>query len=420
MEQQLGCSRHAAAVAGDFICVCRLTTDFFVHGIERYFDFDGNEAAFRLKYNDSCGSNIDKILEEVKAEWAERLQKYRRSEEVHQRIRERYVPLHPELRKFSEQCLDPLFLELVQRCRKLGPGPFKIEDLKAAGFEIVVPPAREPDGVSRPTGGVVAVPRVFTPGFLRKLTEELVHFAETGLEYTRPNTMNRNGGVLLYELGFQSFLDTLVQEYLNPVCRVCVPDDFVDKDAEASGEPSVLDSHRVFTVAYRTADYENVDPCTKKRRTTFRDDAPFDTKLTVHTDNSEATMNLHLAGDWTGGALNFYGKLGKEESYDEAVANIRKQKDAVKIALQRNGGDAEDSSIGMACFHTGSEFHEACPVDSGWRLNLVVWLRSSRMRNAQCPMCNKCGPGLKVARVGEGEGSGFTVPPCVQELDVRL
>ena len=32
-------------------------------------------------------------------------------------------------------------------------------------------------------------------------------------------------------------------------------------------------------------------------------------------------MNLHLAGDWTGGELNFYGKLFPGQSY-EAITSL--------------------------------------------------------------------------------------------------
>merc|ERR1719264_2116523 len=61
-------SSAAGSNTGQYICVCALSIDFFVHGVDRYFDFDGDEAAFRLKYHDSCGSNIDNMLEEVKAQ----------------------------------------------------------------------------------------------------------------------------------------------------------------------------------------------------------------------------------------------------------------------------------------------------------------------------------------------------------------
>jgi len=148
--------------------------------------------------------------------------------------------------------------------------------------------------------------------------------------------MNRNGGVLLYELGFQGFLDKLLTDYLEPVLKVAVPDDFVEVRIDGNSEINLqalqdlvewetplLNARKVFTVAYQNADYPDQHPGTGKWQTTLRRDLkdkngnktllPYDRALSVHTDNSEATVNLHLAGDWTGGDLPMFGKLGQNE-----------------------------------------------------------------------------------------------------------
>merc|ERR1712176_1735471 len=121
-------------------------------------------------------------------------------------------------------------------------------------------------------------------------------------------------------------------------------------------------------------------------------------------DNSEATINLHLAGDWTGGDLHMFGKLGPDEEYSQAVTAIKASgNDGTRFT--RSGQD----SLGLAVMHTGSEFHAAGPVNSGFRLNLVFWLRSSRFRNRRCPMCLKHAP-VSLVKIGDGDlgGEGYS------------
>jgi len=52
--------------------------------------------------------------------------------------------------------------------------------------------------------------------------------------------------------------------------------------------------------------------------------------------------------------------------------------------------------------------HGALPIHSGERINLIIWMRSSAVRNKLCPMCNR-EPRL-VPSLG-GSGDGFTVNP---------
>ncbi|XP_040466637.1 2-oxoglutarate and iron-dependent oxygenase domain-containing protein 2 isoform X2 [Falco naumanni] len=54
--------------------------------------------------------------------------------------------------------------------------------------------------------------------------------------------------------------------------------------------------------------------------------------------------------------------------------------------------------------HRGGQIHGALPIASGERWNLIIWMRSSAIRNQLCPMCNKK-PELVEA---EGFGDGFT------------
>ena len=52
--------------------------------------------------------------------------------------------------------------------------------------------------------------------------------------------------------------------------------------------------------------------------------------------------------------------------------------------------------------------HGALPIQSGERINLIIWMRSSAVRNKLCPMCNRV-PRLVLSFGGSGDG--FTVNP---------
>ncbi|TFJ95321.1 thioesterase [Platysternon megacephalum] len=63
--------------------------------------------------------------------------------------------------------------------------------------------------------------------------------------------------------------------------------------------------------------------------------------------------------------------------------------------------------VSQGLLHRGGQIHGALPVASGERWNLIVWMRSSAVRNQLCPMCNKK-PELVDA---VGFGDGFTRSP---------
>ena len=62
---------------------------------------------------------------------------------------------------------------------------------------------------------------------------------------------------------------------------------------------------------------------------------------------------------------------------------------------------------GVGILHPGSELHGAMPL-SGNRTNLIIWFRSSSIRNELCPMCGE-EPSLEAADVGDSTGDGFTL-----------
>merc|ERR1712048_1108263 len=90
-----------------------------------------------------------------------------------------------------------------------------------------------------------------------------------------------------------------------------------------------------------------------------------DRDLSLHYDNAEVTLNVNLGGNWTGGQVTFLGPVrGAEEP-------------PLSVALQR----------GYGVLHAGQELHRAEPVLEGVRQNLILWCRSSGVRNGECPMC---------------------------------
>ena len=59
-------------------------------------------------------------------------------------------------------------------------------------------------------------------------------------------------------------------------------------------------------------------------------------------------------------------------------------------------------------YYRGSHIHEALPITSGERWNLIIWTRSSSLRQNKCPMCQSV-PDLVPAPNGT-YGDGFLLP----------
>ncbi|KAG0730027.1 2-oxoglutarate and iron-dependent oxygenase domain-containing protein 2 [Chionoecetes opilio] len=194
---------------------------------------------------------------------------------------------------------------------------------------------------------------VFTKEFCEMFLEELTNYEESPLPKGRPNTMNQYG-IKLEELGFTDFVSSLRLEYLIPITRLLYP---------GCGGDS-LDSHKAFVVTYKEGD---------------------DVDLSYHYDNSEVTLNVALNEDYSEGDL-YFGPMRKEQS-------------------TRRAGYSHQ--LGQGLLHRGQQFHGALPITGGIRHNLIIWMRSSEVRNKVCPMCDET-PTLVPAK--EGFGDGFTQP----------
>ena len=180
---------------------------------------------------------------------------------------------------------------------------------------------------------------VFTRQFCDEFLQELNHFQNTDLPKGRPNTMNRYG-ILLNELGFdEKFLNPLRVNYLSSLSHLLFP--------EWTGDG--LDSHKAFTVAYK--ENEDVD-------------------LSFHFDNAEVTLNVCLGKVFSEGEL-FFGDMKKESVY---LTNPKKV----------------EHKVGYGLLHRGQHMHGAMAISgtNAERHNLIIWMRSSSIRNQLCPMCD--------------------------------
>ena len=162
----------------------------------------------------------------------------------------------------------------------------------------------------------------------------------------------------LDELGLDDFVTSLRDNYIQPIAKKL----FLDCGG------GKLDSHKAFTVKYQVGS---------------------DTDLSYHYDNAEVTLNVAISTDssFSGGAL-YFGDMRNE-----------RLKDIYHTSYQHK------SNFGI--LHRGQHLHGAQPIESGERVNLIVWMRASSIRNQLCPMCDKK-PDL-VETVGKGDG--FTLGP---------
>jgi len=297
----------------------------------------------------------EEVLEDVKRQQQQRMKQPEVTAARAQLIAEQYSCLHPAAYVMDrKRFLAPEFEEIIEKLGGCGSRPTEIQ---ACADDL-----RQREVVREIRPGLWTF-RVLTKEFCDLLEEELDNFRKSGLPCARPNTMNRQG-ILLGELGFKERLfDPLVAD-LSKVAAKFFP--FRTED---------LDSYRVFTVLYN-----------------FAEDG--DRQLATHYDNAEVTLNINIGGAWEGGQVRFFG---------DADAQTRAEETAV------------DLELGYGVLHAGIELHQAEPITSGRRHNLIFWCRSSEVRNDRCPMCFDR---PKVVQTNAHMHEGFTSPPCVPSFPV--
>lgn len=161
-----------------------------------------------------------------------------------------------------------------------------------------------------------------------------------------------NFQILLDELGFDDdFLTPFREKYLSPITKLLYP--------EWGGDS--LDSHKAFIVAYKIGE---------------------DLSLSYHYDNAEVTLNVSLGLQFTEGSL-YFGDM-RTVPVDKTVCT-----ECTHVPTH-------------GVLHRGQHMHGALPIQEGERYNLIIWMRSARIRNELCPMCNRK-PRL-VETIGPGDG----------------
>ncbi|XP_071943889.1 2-oxoglutarate and iron-dependent oxygenase domain-containing protein 2-like [Antedon mediterranea] len=162
--------------------------------------------------------------------------------------------------------------------------------------------------------------------------------------------------VLMNELGFDdNFITPLRQNYITPLARLLYPD--------CGGD--LLDSHKAFVIKYKIGE---------------------DLDLNYHYDNAEVTLNISRTSDFTEGSLYFGGMRH------------------VRIEEPQRTEYCHKPTYGL--IHRGQHMHGALPISDGERYNLIIWMRSSKIRNKVCPMCDNKPQLIKTV----GFGDGFTQP----------
>ncbi|KAK2711122.1 2-oxoglutarate and iron-dependent oxygenase domain-containing protein 2-like isoform X2 [Artemia franciscana] len=197
---------------------------------------------------------------------------------------------------------------------------------------------------------------VFSNKFCDLLLEELKNFENADVPKGRPNSMNKHG-VLLDELGFnEEFLNAFRTEYLQPIAVKLFPEYVLDG----------LDTHKAFVVKYKIG--EDVD-------------------LGWHHDNAEVTLNIALNEGFDEGSLYIGPMAGEGKG----------------VAGSESTVEEYSHKKGWGLLHRGLQMHGAMPIEYGERYNMIIWARSSSVRNLNCPMCMKK-PDLEPVDVGWGEG----------------
>lgn len=233
-----------------------------------------------------------------------------------------YEPKHQKIYIFSESFLDSKFIECVKESKELLLLKEKEENLFIEKRKTLLSKILKVE-----CKGVYSL-QIFTQEFCQKLVEEFLNFESKIFQITRPNSMN-NYGAVLEEMGLQDSFDTFINDYIKYFFAI------MNKNSME------IDQHYSFIVEYEE----------KK-----------DTNLDFHVDDSEMTINTCLGLKFTGGGIYFNGLEGQKVS--------------------ENDYEEYDHVVGRSIIHDGKHRHGALELESGHRINLINWCRSSKYRES--------------------------------------
>jgi hypothetical protein len=97
-----------------------------------------------------------------------------------------------------------------------------------------------------------------------------------------------------------------------------------------------------------------------------------DLKLGFHRDDSQVTLNVCLGDSFTGGDIYFKGQRCNRHP-DTSIISNEYFSESFEYSHQ----------IGMGILHSGRNRHGACAILSGSRKNLIIWCRSSLVREIE-------------------------------------
>jgi hypothetical protein len=362
--------------------------------------YPGTPSSFDASHPELVASLPPETLAVVHAELAAELRRRRRepaeSERRRRKIAAEYRRLRPDAYRLDVDERLAALARIAREALRADPATAReklLERAAAIGADGGGPTIRQ-----RPAG-VFSFP-AFPARFRDALREEIAHFEASlpaiGVPVARPNTMNENG-VLLAELPgmCEGVVDPLVREYVAPLSAALYGDAYYGgggggkktcKTVSSSDGAADLDHHRAFTVAYGPGDR--------------------DVDLARHWDDAEVTINVNLGGAFEGGELVFGEVVSDETKRRLASASAsggggggggeeeeeEEDERPVVVAPGGSGGSpptAVRHRAGVAVLHRGAHSHEAAPTESGTRVNLVVWCRSSRRRREACAMCGR-------------------------------
>ena len=163
--------------------------------------------------------------------------------------------------------------------------------------------------------------------FCKVLIEESEDYAKSGLPQPRPNSMN-NYGLVVNSIGMEHLIHRMQVEILQPLSSALYPI-----------EGSNFDGHHSFLVRYKAGEDRGLD---------------------MHTDDSDITFNVCLGKAFTGAGLTVCGMSGSE--------SIRQ----VSLTYPHR--------IGHCIVHRGRQRHGADDIETGERINLIVWNHNSMWR----------------------------------------
>ncbi|KAG2392624.1 hypothetical protein C9374_011349 [Naegleria lovaniensis] len=260
--------------------------------------------------------------------------------ETHQIVRDtltfqnqNYKPLHSDIFEFDERFVDPVFVKACKDAKQLHSYFELMQNAQdEESFNNIRKEYNQKKREILLTILTEEVPQVyslviFTEEFCKKLIEEKDNYEKTQNVKLRPNSMN-NYGIVIDEIGMGKFFDTFVREYFSPLAKIMNPAGFD------------LDDHHTFLVEYFIGG---------------------DSDLSVHVDDSELTLNVCLGKPgFEGGNLFFKGHRDDPKTYNQYF---------------------EYKHVpGRAVMHDGAMMHGALPLTKGERVNLIIWARSTQMR----------------------------------------